>query len=103
MPLDIGQMAAVSYAAVLADMRSANQWGESSALKELERQGFVERVSLGETIEAPLDYRANPDTAILAGDQDAASLLKTEVITAASYDIAQISVPVTWTEIWAIS
>jgi hypothetical protein len=60
--------------------------------------GFIQHVSLGETIEAPLDYRANPDTAVLASDQDAAALLKTEVITSASYNIAQINVPVTWTK-----
>lgn len=60
--------------------------------------GFIETVSLGENIEIPLDYRANPDTAILASDQDAASLLKTEVITSAVFDIAQLNVPVTWTK-----
>lgn len=88
----------LSYPAVLAEMRNANQWAENAALRELERLGAIQRVSLGETIEAPLDYRANPEAAVLAGDQDEASLLKTEVITAASYDIAQISVPVTWTK-----
>jgi hypothetical protein len=98
MALSIEQIVAVSYPAVLAEMRNANQWAENAALKELERQGFIHRVSLGETIEAPLDYRANPDTAILASDQEEASLLKTEILTAASYDIAQLSVPVTWTK-----
>ena len=60
--------------------------------------GFIQRISLGENIEAPLDYRANPDTAVLANDQDTAALVKTEVITSAVYEIAQISVPVTWTK-----
>jgi hypothetical protein len=78
--------------------KAANQWNESAAMRELERQGAVQRVSLGENIEAPLDYRANPDTAVLASDQDTASLLKTEVITSAVFDIAQINVPVTWTK-----
>ena len=64
----------------------------------MERQGAVERVSLGATIECPLDYRANPDTTVLASDQDTSSLLKTEIATAASYDVAQISVPVVWTK-----
>jgi len=64
----------------------------------MEKMGFIQHVSLGETIEAPLDYRANPDTAVLASDQDAAALLKTEVMSAASYSIAQINVPVTWTK-----
>lgn len=34
----------------------------------------------------------------MASDQDAASLVKTEVITSAVYDIAQLNVPVTWTK-----
>ena len=61
--------------------------------------GFIQRVSLGENIEIPVDYRTNPDTAILASDQDAASLLKTEVLTSAVFDIAQLNVPVTWTSV----
>lgn len=80
-------------------MRKAqNQWMESAALREMERQGVIQRISLGETIETPLDYRPNPETAVLGSDQDTASLLKTEVITSASYNIAQISVPVVWTK-----
>lgn len=99
MALSIEQIVAVSYPAVLAEMRkAANQWVESAALRELERQGCVQRVSLGESIEVPLDYRPNPDTAVLASDQDTASLLKTEVVTSASFPIAQISVPVVWTK-----
>jgi len=99
MALSIEQIAAVSYPAVLAEMRkAANQWAESAALREMERQGVIQRISLGATIEAPLDYRVNPDTAVLANDQDEASLVKTEVVTAASYSVAQISVPVVWTK-----
>lgn len=99
MALSIEQMAAVSYPAVLAEMRkAANQWAENAALRVAEKHGVIQRISLGPTIEAPLDYRANPDTAVLAGDQDEASLVKTEVFTAASYAVAQISVPVVWTK-----
>lgn len=99
MALSIEQITAVSYPAVLAEMRkAANQWVESAALREMERQGAIQRVSLGDTIEVPLDYRANPDAAVLASDQDTASLLKTEVVTSASYPVAQISVPVVWTK-----
>ena len=99
MALAIEQIFAVSYPAVLAEMRkAANQWLESAALRELERQGAIDRISLGATIEAPLDYRANPDTAVLASDQDTASLLKTEIVTSASYNVAQISIPVVWTK-----
>lgn len=99
MPLTIEQIAAVSYPAVLAESRKpANQWAENAALRMLESMGFIQRVSLGENIECPLDYRVNPDTAVLASDQDSASLLKTEVLTSAVYDIAQLNVPVTWTK-----
>lgn len=78
--------------------KGANQWAESAALREMERQGVIQRISLGATIEAPLDYRVNPDTAVLANDQDEASLVKTEIMTAASYSVAQLSVPVVWTK-----
>lgn len=99
MALTVEQIAAVSYPAVLAEMRKpANQWAENAALRELERQGFIQRTSLGENIELPLDYRANPDTAVLVADQDAAALVKTEIITSAVFDIAQMHVPVTWTK-----
>lgn len=99
MALTIEQIAAVSYPAVLAEMRKpANQWAENAALRILEKMGFIKHVSLGENIEVPVDYRQNPDTAILSSDQDAASLLKTEVLTSAVYDIAQLNVPVTWTK-----
>jgi membrane-bound inhibitor of C-type lysozyme len=99
MSLSIEQIAAVSYPAVLAEMRkAANQWVENAALREMERQGVIQRISLGATIEAPLDYRQNPDAAVLASDQDEASLVKTEVVTSASYAVAQLSVPVVWTK-----
>jgi hypothetical protein len=99
MALSIEQIAAVSYPAVLAEMRkAANQWAENAALRVMEKQGVIQRIDLGPTIEVPLDYRANPDAAFLAADQDAASLIKTEVVTSASYTPAQLSVPVTWTK-----
>lgn len=99
MALSVEQIAAVSYPAVLAEMRKPqNQWAENAALRVLESGGFIQRINFGENIECPLDYRANPDVAVLASDQDSASLLKTEVITSAVYDIAQLNVPVTWTK-----
>jgi hypothetical protein len=99
MSLSIEQISAISYPAVLADQRKpTNQWKANSALNYLEKNGFVKRTGLGENIEIPLDYRRNPDTAILASDQDSAALLKTEIITSAVFDIAQLNVPVTWTK-----
>ena len=99
MAFTVSQIAAVSYPAVLADMRKPhNQWSDNAALAELERQGFIQKLALGENIEIPIDYRSNPDTAILAADQDEATLIKTEVLTSAVFDIAQMNVPVTWTK-----
>lgn len=99
MALTIDQIVAVSYNAVLADKRkAANQWAESAALRQLEKGGYIKRTALGPSIEAPLDYRANPETTVLASDQDAASLLKTIIATSASYSVAQLSVPVVWTK-----
>lgn len=99
MSLTIDQISAASFSSVLANMRTAeNQWNESSALRELEKQGCIDHVSLGPTIECPLDYRVNPDTAVLASDLDDAALVKTDVVTAASYSVAQLSVPVTWSK-----
>lgn len=95
----IEQMLSVSYSAVLADMRKgANQWSENSAMRMLEKQGCIKRVDFGQNIETPLDYRANPDGGVLVSDQDAAAMLKTEVFTTATWDIAQVSYPVTWTK-----
>jgi hypothetical protein len=99
MALSISQIVAVSYPAVLAEMRkAANQWAESAFMRELERQGAIERKSLGPTIEAPLDYRRNPNAAFLSFDLQPTSLGKTEVVTAASYDVAELSVPIVWSK-----
>lgn len=78
--------------------KPANQWAENAALRIMEKQGVIQKTNLGPTIEAPLDYRVNPDTAVLATDQDTTALLKTEVMTSASYSVAQFSVPVVWTK-----
>lgn len=99
MALTVSQIAAASYPAVLAEMRkAANQWAESAFMRELEKQGGIVRKSLGSQIEAPLDYRANAAAAFLANDMQATSLSKTDVITAAVYDIAELSVPVVWSK-----
>lgn len=99
MALTIEQIVAVSYPAVVAEMRkAANQWSENAALRIMEKKGVIQRENLGPTIEVPLDYRPNPDAAVLAQDQDTASLVKTEVFTAASYSVSQLNVPVSWTK-----
>lgn len=99
MSLTIGQIAAISYPAVLADNRkAANQWADSAFLRELERQGAIKRRSLGSSIEAPLDYRRNPGSAFLASSLQPTSLNETEIVTAANYDIAELSIPMTWSK-----
>lgn len=96
---DISQILSVSYPAVLAEMRKPqNQWSESAFMRELERQGAIKRISMGPTIEAPLDYQRNPGTDFLATDLTATSLSKVEVITAASYTPGQLSVPLVWSK-----
>jgi hypothetical protein len=95
----IEQMLSASYPVVLADKKKGtNQWAESSALRAFEKLGMIKRLDFGATIEVPLDYRANPDAAVMASDQDAFTLLSTDILGAASYDVAQLSVPVTWSK-----
>lgn len=99
MALTISQIAAVSYPAVLADMRkAANQWSEAAFMRALEKGGYIDRRSLGATIECPIDYRRNPGSDFLATDLTPVSLAKTEVLSAASYAIAELSIPVTWSK-----
>lgn len=99
MSLTIGQMAAASYPAVLAKMRKGtDQWSESAAMRELERQGMIVRKSLGPTIECPLDYRRNAGADFLETDLQTTSLTKTEILTAASYAVAELSIPVVWSK-----
>lgn len=99
MSLTISQIVAVSYPAVLAEMRkAANQWAESAFLRALEKNGGIVRKSLGPTIEAPLDYQRNPGTAFLATELQQTSMTKTEVVTSASYTPAELSVPIVWSK-----
>jgi hypothetical protein len=97
MALSISQILASSYPAVLAAKRAPeNQWAENAFMREMERTGMIEKVSFGPTIEAPLDWRANPGAGFNATELETLSLDKTNVITAASYAIAELSVPVTY-------
>lgn len=97
MAYTIGQILAVSYNAVVAEQRkAANQWVESAAMREMERQGMIVRKSLGPQIEFPIDYRRNPGGGFLTTDLQPLSTQKTEVISAAVYDIAEIGIPIVW-------
>lgn len=95
----IGQIASVSYPAVLADKRKpANQWSESALFRAFEKMGFIDRRSLGATIEAPIDFRRNQGADFLATDLTPVSLAKTEILSTASYSIAELSIPVVWSK-----
>ena len=99
MALSISQIVAVSYADVVADQRKpANQWAESALMRTMESMGMIDRRNLGSTIEAPIDYRRNPGTDFLATDLTPVSLVKTEVMSAASFSIAELSVPTVWSK-----
>jgi hypothetical protein len=99
MALSISQIVASSYPAVVNAMKKpTNQWSESSLMKELNRQGGIVSKSFGPTIEVTLDYQRNVGTDFLATDMTATSLAKTEVLTAASYAVAELSVPIVWSK-----
>lgn len=99
MALTISQIVAASFNAVVAEAKKpANQWEESAFLREFKRQGGIKEISGGVQIEAPLDYRRNPGTAFLLTDLDPMAMGKTDVLTSAVYDPAQLSVPVVWSK-----
>ena len=97
MALSIKDIAAASFPMIL-EKKAANQWAESALLRTMQKQGFIKRRGLGETIDATLDYVANAGGEFLATDITATSLSKTSVLGAASYAIAEISVPVVFTK-----
>lgn len=90
----IGQMAAASYAAVLNKNRAENQWVTSAAMREFERQKMIKRKDFGTTLDVTLDYRRNQGAKFLAYDLETVGSGKTEVLTAAQYAIAELSIPV---------
>jgi hypothetical protein len=99
MALTINQIMAASFADVVAEKRKpANQWAESALMKHLDKLGAIKKVDLGQTIEATLDYRRNAGAQVLATDMAPTSTTKTEVLTAASYAIASVSVPIVWSK-----
>lgn len=99
MALSISQMIAVSYPEVVNEMRKpANQWAESAFMRELERQGAVERINGSPTIESTIDYQRNQGAEFQSTDLAPVSTSKTEVLTAAQYEPAQLSIPITWSK-----
>lgn len=99
MALSIGQMAAASYDAVLNEARKpANQWADSTFMSTLEEMGGIKKKAFSDTLEETLDYQRNQGGDFLATDLTLTSTTKTEVLTAAQYSPAELSIPVVWSK-----
>ncbi len=98
MALSIDQMVTVSYNAVVNEMRGKpeNQWAESAFMQELESGGYIEYVAGSHTIEKSLDYKRNDGADFQASDLATFSTSKTDVLTAAQFTPAQVTVPIVW-------
>lgn len=98
MAVPFTQLVASTYDDVVNERnKAADQWSDSSFLKALERLGGVKRVPGGATLQLTLDYRANSGADFLATDSTTTSTSKTEILTAASYSLIPLVVPVNWT------
>ncbi|HEX6272886.1 MAG TPA: phage major capsid protein [Polyangiaceae bacterium] len=99
MAIPIEQIIAASYPAVLTAMRKpANQWSQTSLMRAMEEVKMIRRKPFGPTLEETLDYRMNPNAAFLATDMTDLVLDKTEVLTAASFAVGELAVPIVWSE-----
>ncbi len=99
MALSVSQIISASYNDVINEKRKPeNQWAENAAMREFERQGIIKTTDGGPQLEATLDYRRNPGAGFLVNDLDPVSTSKTDVLTAALYDPAELSVPITWSK-----
>jgi hypothetical protein len=97
MAIPFTQLVASTYDDVVNERnKSADQWSDSSFLKHLEKLGGVKRISGGATLQLTLDYRSNSGADFLATDTTTTSTTKTEILTAASYSMIPLIVPVNW-------
>lgn len=97
MALSIDQMITVSYPAVVnAKRKPENQWEESAFMSELESGGYIEYIAGSHTIEKSLDYKRNEGAEVQASDLAPFSTNKTDVLTAAQFSPAQVTVPIVW-------
>lgn len=97
MALTISQALALSFETVMSEKRrAANQWSEQPFLRFLKKLGGIKRQSFGTALEIPLDYTRNAQAGFLATDMQSVSLVKTEVLTAASFSTGRLGVPITW-------
>lgn len=99
MAFAVSQIIAASYNAVLTEARKPeNQWAESALMREMERQGMIVKKSFGAQLEATLDVRRNPGGTFQTTDLMPLSLQKTEVLSSANYDIAEVTAPIVWSK-----
>lgn len=99
MALSVSQILAASYNAVVATARKPeNQWSESAFMREMERQGMIDRIDFGPVIEIPVDYRRNPNAGFNATELETLSLNKTDVISALQFSPAELTVPMVWSK-----
>lgn len=99
MPLAISQIYAASFNAVVNDSRKPSQpWLQNSLMNKMQAMNMVNREDFGPQIEQTIDYRRNPGTDFLATDLTPTSMAKTEILTAAVYTPANLSVPVVWSK-----
>lgn len=97
MAVPFTQLVATTYDDVVNERnKAADQWSDSSFLKGLEKLGGVKKIPGGATLQLTLDYRANSGADFLATDVTTTGTSKTEVLTAASYDLVPMVVPVNW-------
>ena len=97
MALSVSQIISASYNDVVNEAnKPENNWAESAAMRELEKQGCIERIAGGPQIETTLDYKRNDGAEFQTTDLQDVSVAKTDVLTAALYDPAQLTVPIVW-------
>lgn len=94
----ITQLVATTYNEIVKDRegKAHNQWEESAFLREAERQKMVMRKPGGAQLEFPIDWRKNPGTDILATDFTQTAVTKTDALTAAQYNWAELVVPMNY-------
>ena len=98
MAIPFTQLVSSTYDDVVNERNNAaDNWSDSSFLKHLEKIGGVKRINGGATLQLTLDYQSNPAADFLATDSTATGTSKTEILTAASYSMVPLVVPVNWT------
>lgn len=97
---NISNIIAATYNAVLTKSRTAeNQWAENSVMRFIEKMGGLERRSLGPNIEETLDWQMNQEAGFTSNDMAQFDLSqKTEFLTAARYDVAELTAPIKWSK-----